>query len=75
MGDFALELVDEEVKVDVFEVAVTRPLVCSVAKHVQEKDSFFGKDAAGVHVASVLRGVLLSADVRDDGGLGLAMAW
>ena len=66
---------DEEVKVYVFEIAVTQPLVCSVAKVVlDEKDSFFGRDAASVHVASVLRGVLLSTDVSNDGGLALSEA-
>ena len=37
-----------------------------VAKLVsEERDSFFCEDVAGVQVESLLRGVLLSADVSD----------
>ena len=71
-----LEPAEDEVREDVREVGVARPKVCSVAKLVpDEKDNFFGNVAAGVQVASVLRGAFERAEVKEDIGLWLLAAW
>ena len=69
------ELAADVVSGDVLDDGVVEVVllwVCSVAKLVfDEKDSFFWAEGAGVQVVSPLRGVLLSADVKDVVGLFL----
>ena len=72
MWELAADIVREDV-LDDGVVDVVQLWVCSVVMF-EEKDNFFCAVGAGVQVASLLRGVLFSADANDMVGLFLLSA-